>query len=62
MTFQNFKKKDKKIKKIDPNTKQWEKLANQLARACTTIIACKHCGYPVYEGYCCTTCGSSSPR
>lgn len=54
--------KERKIKKIKPYTRKWEKMANELARAYQTIIACKDCGHPVLEGYCCTYCGSSSPR
>jgi len=50
-----------KIRKIEPYTKKWEKLANELARIYRPIKPCKHCGYPVLEGYCCQTCGSDNP-
>jgi len=51
----------RKIKKIKPFTPEWQKLANELARESMTIVACKHCGYPVIDGYCCLTCGSTDP-
>jgi len=51
-----------KIKKIKSDTPHWERLANALARESILIIACKHCGYPCVDGYCCNTCGSSTPR
>lgn len=52
-----------KPKPIDPESPRWEKLANQMARDfAPQIIACKHCRYPVVEGYCCRYCGSSDPR
>lgn len=54
--------KERKIKKIEPYTRKWEKMANELARTYQHVIACKDCGHPVLEGYCCTYCGSSSPR
>ena len=50
-----------KVRKIEPYTKKWEKLAYELARTFTQIKPCKHCGYPVIDGYCCGTCGSESP-
>jgi recombinational DNA repair protein RecR len=53
--------KERKIRKIEPYTRKWEKLANELARTYQTIRPCKHCGYPVIDGYCCQTCGSDTP-
>jgi len=41
---------------------EWEKAADNLARSEVILIACKHCGYPVVEGYCCSSCGSDDPR
>lgn len=29
---------------------------------CPEIYPCYHCGYPVAEGYCCSSCHSSSPK
>ena len=29
---------------------------------CPPIYPCKDCGWPVVNGYCCTTCGSSDPH
>jgi hypothetical protein len=52
-----------KIKKIKPYTKHWESMANQIARDfAPEIYPCKHCGNPTLTGYCCTRCGSSTPR
>lgn len=54
--------KKRKIRKIEPYTLKWEKLANNLARSwCHNIKPCRECGYPVVDGYCCDTCGSSMP-
>ncbi len=53
----------KKNKKIDPNSIEWDKLANQTARKfCPEIYPCKHCGNPVIKGICCEYCGSIEPR
>lgn len=52
----------KKIKKMQPYTYEWEKMANSLARGfCPTIHPCKDCGGPVVKGYCCDRCGSGMP-
>jgi len=51
----------KKIKKIEPYTIKWEKLANALARSWVIIKPCRECGYPVISGYCCGTCNSVNP-
>ena len=53
--------KKRKVRKIEPYTNKWERLANQLARIWTTIKPCRECGYPVVDGYCCQTCGSTNP-
>lgn len=50
-----------KVKKIDPDSPKWERLANKLARNTVFIKPCKDCGYPVIDGYCCNTCGSVMP-
>lgn len=50
-----------KVRKIEPYTDKWERLANELARTWATIKPCRECGYPVMDGYCCKTCGSTSP-
>ena len=51
----------KKIRKIQPYGKHWEKLANELARSYVRIIACRDCGHPVHSSYCCIYCGSTNP-
>lgn len=52
----------KKIwKSMKPYTNEWERAANALARSAISIIACRHCGHPVVNGYCCQTCGSGDP-
>ena len=53
--------KEEKIRKIEPYTVKWEKLADNLARSLHYIRPCKHCGYPVLDGYCCGTCKSTTP-
>lgn len=53
--------KPRRPKRIEPYTRQWERAANEMARAAMTIIACKDCGGAVIEGYCCTRCGASEP-
>jgi hypothetical protein len=51
------------MKKIEPYTPEWERLANQVARDfAPTIYPCADCGRPVANGYCCTHCGSNDPR
>lgn len=48
---------------IDPTSKRWQVLANQLARGyCPPIRPCKDCSLPVIQGYCCTFCGSVDPE
>lgn len=45
-----------------PYSKDWEEMANALARGYTPMIyVCSGCGGPVVHGYCCTFCGSSPP-
>ena len=53
--------KTRKVRKIEPYSNRWEKLANELARTYTNIRPCDHCGHPVMDGYCCGTCGSNQP-
>ena len=58
----NTESKMKKIKKIEPYTPQWERMANSLARDyAPTIKPCKECGHPVIDGYCCGFCKSVNP-
>lgn len=46
----------------DPDSKEWENLANKMARYfCPTIYPCKTCNYPVVSGYCCTECKDNDP-
>ena len=53
--------KKRKLKKIEPNTLAWEKMANDLARSWVEIHPCKDCGRPVINGYCCSFCESVNP-
>lgn len=50
-------------KKIKPPTeKEFNTRANSIAREfCPRIYACKKCGWPVVNGYCCRTCGDGAP-
>lgn len=49
-------------KKMEPYSDAWERIANSLARSfAPDIHPCKHCGYPVIHGYCCTSCKSATP-
>lgn len=52
----------KKIRKIKPFTKVWERMANELARDVVFIGPCRECGRPHLQGYCCIFCGSTDPR
>ena len=53
---------EKKDNKMDPNSVEWNKLANQTARSfCPEIFPCKECGKPYVRGYCCDYCGSVDP-
>jgi len=53
----------KKIRKVKPHTLVWERKANWLARSfAPPIFACKKCGNPVVQGYCCIYCGDSDPE
>jgi hypothetical protein len=52
----------KKLKKLEPYTPEWNKLANIVARNfAPPIRPCRECGYPVVDGYCCGRCGSTRP-
>ena len=53
--------KERKVRKIKPYTRKWEKLANELARTYQQIKPCGYCGHPVLDGYCCQTCKSINP-
>jgi hypothetical protein len=55
--------KKRKIRRIDPNGRKWQRLAIKMAvDFCPRIYACIHCSYPVILGYCCETCGSVDPQ
>lgn len=55
--------KQRKVRKVKPYTRTWEKEATELAVSwCPPIHPCKDCGHPVIEGYCCSFCKSSMPR
>lgn len=47
----------KKIK--EPTLRQYKDFIYQTSEY--LFIACKKCGWPCRSGYCCTTCGCSSP-
>ena len=50
------------IRKIRPFTREWEALANDVARSrCPPIYPCQHCARPVADGYCCGYCGTDNP-
>ena len=49
------------IKKLNRDSDEYQREANRLARLYVTILPCRKCSYPRVEGYCCTTCGTSSP-
>lgn len=52
-----------KIKKFNGTQNDWDKMALELRLSLAPeVYACKKCGYPVIEGYCCTHCQTSSPR
>lgn len=52
-----------KEKVAPPTPKQYERRRNQiLLDYAPSIYACKKCGWPVIDGYCCHTCGDSNPR
>ena len=45
-----------------PTEKEYNQDAFRLAKDfCPTIYPCQKCGWPVVTGYCCTTCGDTSP-
>ncbi len=53
---------ERKIEKMDPDSPEWVRAANRLARCfAPRIYPCTDCGHPVASGYCCTTCGSADP-
>ncbi len=44
-------------RKIQPNSRTWERRANELARSYAPEIApCEKCNNPVIDGYLCTYC------
>ena len=52
----------KTVRKIKPLSKQWVKLAQELALSrVPNIFACGKCNHPVIKGYCCEFCGDSDP-
>ena len=53
--------KKRKLKIMKSNSREWEKLANNLARTWVEIKPCRDCGRPVVSGYCCGFCGSDNP-
>jgi hypothetical protein len=47
---------------IDPDSYQYQRKADSLARDHVDIHQCQKCWNPVINGYCCHTCGSQHPR
>jgi hypothetical protein len=46
-----------------PTPEQYERRVASIAKQfAPPIYACAHCRWPVIDGYCCNTCGSSDPR
>lgn len=50
---------EKKVK--PPTPRKYHEAKVNLALECVDIRPCKDCGWPVYYGYCCRTCGSQEP-
>ena len=51
-----------KIERFKGSYEEWLKQAAMLAFIhCGTIYHCKHCDYPVVNGYCCGHCDSGDP-
>jgi hypothetical protein len=50
------------MRKIEPYTDKWERLADKVARSyAPEMIACAACGRPTPEGYICYHCSCPSP-
>lgn len=50
------------MSKLEPYSDDWEKEAGEVARSFVgEIYPCGKCDYPVVDGYCCGSCGDSSP-
>jgi hypothetical protein len=52
----------KQLRKIEPHSPEYERLANAEARSRVQMYPCADCGGPVINGYCCERCGSTNPR
>jgi hypothetical protein len=52
---------DKRKYPVEPGTEEWEIRAGRFLRSIYHVYACKKCGAPVLDGYCCTYCYSSTP-
>jgi hypothetical protein len=56
------KEKKPKVDKYKGSEEDWLKDAAMLAFSyCPTIFHCRHCDYPVVDGYGCSHCGSDDP-
>lgn len=51
----------KPLRRINPESRYWERLANELARSRVQIHPCRNCGGPVRDGYICNRCGCRNP-
>lgn len=50
-------------KRTPPSPKEYEEAQVSLALSyAPNMYPCADCKWPVIDGYCCTYCGSSSPR
>lgn len=51
------------MKKIDSDSAEYKKKAISIAfDFAPQIYPCAKCGHPVASGYCCSGCGTGSPR
>ena len=52
-----------KIVIAPPTREQYERRCNQIMYSYRpTMYPCQVCQWPVVEGFCCDTCGTSNPR
>lgn len=51
----------KKLRYINPDGREYQRLAVQLALSRVQVYPCRDCGGPVIKGCCCERCGSTNP-
>lgn len=49
------------VKKVEPHSQTYERMANSLARSTIRIKPCARCGAPHIDIYCCGHCGTGDP-